>query len=1209
MLWNIFIYELKHWFKQPSTYIFGTLFFVFGFAAMTISGDILGEKTVLEGSNAFANSSFRIISYFYDLNLFILFLIPIFIGGAVFRDYSSNAFMVLYSFPIKKFDYFLGKFLSGFFITSVILFLIGLGLFHGSLLPGLNPLLMGSNSILSYIQPYFLVVLPNAIFISMLVFSVVLLSRNSYAGFITVLLLYGLRRIILFVLGGPDNEFLVALLDPFGQAAVFDSIRNWSIIEVNTSIVPPNKLLFYNRLIWIGISSIVFIISYQRFSLSQNIYSFKFVHRGSKKSTSEKRKELTALRTAITPVASDFSFFAQFVSTWNISVYQFKSIVRSKAFLSILVGSFIFMFLLLGQVNPQYTTRIQPLTQVMLLVPALFYSFVVMIITFLYAGILIHRDRRARMDQLVDACAIPNWSLLVSKFLTLLKLQIVLLSVIMFVGICIQAWKGYFHFEIPLYLFRIYGILFITLAIWAMMSIFVQTIVPNLYIGFFLLIMFAMGLSGLDSVGIKLDIFKFNSAPFTEYSDLSGFGDTLPAYLIHKFYWILFGSLLLIVSYLFWERGASNSIKERFNTSLARLSKTIVFGFLLLMMGFIGTGFAIYTKVYPAKPTISTEELDRYKVEAEKKYSRYENLTQPRLSGVNMYMNLYPSKRNYSTSGELFFVNKSNSPIDTLLLSYSEGNKLSYSFNRNSNIIFEDSILHFDGHILNESLTSGDTLILYYEAFNTPSTLFQTNSQVNKNGTFFLADIPHFRYPEFELSNETKRSSYGLPQQNEINFHPNDSLANKNSYVGENVDKFDFEAIVSTSSDQVALAPGKLINKWMNQNRAYFHYKSDAKIRNGIVFNSGKFEVLKDSLNGISLEIYHHQTHTFNLDRMMNAMKATLEYSTKNFGDYPSQQLRIVEFPKQYGQFAQSFASTIPFSEFAGFISKQDESENRFDDVFRLTAHEMAHQWWGHQIIPAEALGNRMISEGLAEYTALKVLEQEYGKEKKELYLGFIRNNYLDQHRRARNESPLYLVEPNESYVHYAKGLIAFNSLNEYLGEEAFNSALKNFFTNFKSIEAPYPTSIDLVNEIKKVTPDSLQYLVHDFLETVTLYDNSIVNSQIKELKNGKFEIEIEFNISKFRNHNSNEKVFEEDGSTLTYKTGKGEIIQSLPLNDYIEIGFFGKDKQLIKLKKYPVSSINNTLTISLDKEPSNVLLDPFKLLIEENIKNNEIAL
>lgn len=54
----------------------------------------------------------------------------------------------------------------------------------------------------------------------------------------------------------------------------------------------------------------------------------------------------------------------------------------------------------------------------------------------------------------------------------------------------------------------------------------------------------------------------------------------------------------------------------------------------------------------------------------------------------------------------------------------------------------------------------------------------------------------------------------------------------------------------------------------------------------------------------------------------------------------------ILEFPG-YADFAQAFPNTIPYSETLGFVA--DLRGDSLDYVFYTTAHEVAHQWWGHQ--------------------------------------------------------------------------------------------------------------------------------------------------------------------------------------------------------------------------------------------------------------------
>jgi aminopeptidase N len=121
-----------------------------------------------------------------------------------------------------------------------------------------------------------------------------------------------------------------------------------------------------------------------------------------------------------------------------------------------------------------------------------------------------------------------------------------------------------------------------------------------------------------------------------------------------------------------------------------------------------------------------------------------------------------------------------------------------------------------------------------------------------------------------------------------------------------------------------------------------------------------------------------------------------VKFHSTNFGPYQHRQVRIIEFPC-YETFAQSFPNTIPFSEGAGFVFGTDDEEN-IDHVFNVTAHEVAHQWWAHQVIGGNVQGATLMSEALAEYSALMVMEKEYGRDKMRHMLKY----ELDGHLRGR---------------------------------------------------------------------------------------------------------------------------------------------------------------------------------------------------------------
>ena len=186
--------------------------------------------------------------------------------------------------------------------------------------------------------------------------------------------------------------------------------------------------------------------------------------------------------------------------------------------------------------------------------------------------------------------------------------------------------------------------------------------------------------------------------------------------------------------------------------------------------------------------------------------------------------------------------------------------------------------------------------------------------------------------------------------------------------------------------------------------------------------------------------------------------------------------------------------------------------------------------------------------------------------------------------------------------------------MSDYIGEDKLNDALKKYVEKVKFQEPPYTTSIEMVDYIREVTPDSLQYVIHDMFETITLYSNRIVDVTSTELENGKYQVDIEFNVSKYRNNEKGRKYYgTKEGDTLTYqreKMKKPEL--SAPLADYIDIGIFAeeevdgkkKEKELY-FKKHKITAINNKLTIIVDEKPTDVGVDPYNKLIDTKSDDN----
>ncbi|MCP5117243.1 MAG: ABC transporter substrate-binding protein, partial [bacterium] len=173
----------------------------------------------------------------------------------------------------------------------------------------------------------------------------------------------------------------------------------------------------------------------------------------------------------------------------------------------------------------------------------------------------------------------------------------------------------------------------------------------------------------------------------------------------------------------------------------------------------------------------------------------------------------------------------------------------------------------------------------------------RANNQVVANG-ILLSNRNFLPFLGYATSQEVPspkwRRRFDLPPLERMASIDDQAAAQRNYLEG---DWIRFETILSTSSDQIALAPGELIKEWTAGERRYFQYRTSVPVINLICFLSARYEVRKEVWNGIPIEIYFHKTHDYNIDRMLETAKKSLDYCAQQFGPYPQRQLRIAEIP------------------------------------------------------------------------------------------------------------------------------------------------------------------------------------------------------------------------------------------------------------------------------------------------------------------------
>ena len=1218
MFSTIYLHEITTWFKKPLFYLYTAVLFLLSVTISAIAVGVFDSDNVTVTSAIQLNGAVGIYGLLGFFAILSYLLIPSIIGGTMQRDFNNNMHQVLYSYPLTKWNYLLAKFSAGMSISIIVVIASLLGITLGFYLPGANEELVGPFKIMNYLQPFLIYIIPNIFFYGAIVFAITAFLRNVNIGFMLVLVIIILQIAAQSSVPTMDDSYWVELLEPTGDSATYAQIKYWTPEEQSTQLILLEGTLLYNRLIWLGISLMVFVGVLFGFNFSQNPSSLSLTR---KKSQRVIKKNFGTIEKVIMPrVKQDLSFLGQLKTSWIISKSDTSYIVKGWPFIIIGCVAFAFSLLTMLITGQQYGTDILPKTWVMLQFAGGIFSTFAYLLIYLYSGLIMDRAKAAHINQLVDVTPTKNWSMLLSKFIALLFMVATLLLIVILSGVIIQFYNGFFEVELPLYLFDLYVINIWDFIPWILMSLLIHTLIKNKWVGLIVLLVLALGVPALlNALGVEQGQFIFNQgAGAPSPSDMNGYGDGLARYFTYRVYWILLSTALFSLSIVFYRRGMNTTIKERVAFAKARLSKPIITILSISLIGFFAIGGYIWKVNNIDNEQTSGKEQEVKRVNYEKELSKFATAPQPRLVAVTTFMDVFPDTRDFKAGATYTLVNQTSLAIDTLHVNYPD-RPTAIDLDRTTKIVYDQKDYFYRMYQLEKPLQPGDTLIMKFTTENKPNTFFNNNSPVVHNGTFINNSIfPSLGYDEQgEIRNTQIREKYNLPPKDRLP-DPDAPGARDNNYIGGNSDWIDFEATVSTSSDQIAIAPGYLIKEWEEGGRKYFHYKMDSKILNFYAFLSGRYDVRREEHDGIKLEIYYHPDHIYNIDRMMNGLKNGLDYYNDNYTPYQHKQVRIIEFPRTGGGFAQAFPNTIPFSEAIGFIADVDDDDNdNVDYPFSVTAHELAHQWWAHQVIGANAKGATLLSESLSEYSSLKVLEKTNGKEQMRKFLKVSMDGYLlGRTFEQIKENPLMYNE-NQQYIHYQKGSLVLYAMSDYLGEKKFNNVIKRFAEKYQFQGAPYPVATEFVDDIRAVTPDSLQYLITDMFETITLYDNKVKKASYTELENGKYLVTIDAIVSKYRSDEKGKSVYKNAaGKSISYTPeGKNKALNSLPLADYIEVGVFGKEEEktgiakVLYLKKIKITDISNTFEIEVDDLPVEAGIDPYNKLIDRSSDDNRSIL
>jgi hypothetical protein len=1020
-----------------------------------------------------------------------------------------------------------------------------------------------------------------------------------YVGVLGFIVLYGVSAVLLSDL---DNVWLATLAEPLGLRAFGRTIRYWAAEQRNTQVPAIAGYILANRALWLSITIALFAACFALFKTERS-----GTGRGLRR-----RKTLSA--TAATPAANAAPDVAHGIAPNMAKIPKiapaFRLTTAAWQFLRQLrfdtVGVFrgipFIVMLLFAMANfvpsailmqTMYETPIYPVTSRMLETLRGAYSFMLVIIVLFYAGELVGKERSAKIHEVTDAMPSPNWVPLVAKFCALIAVVVCFQLLGGVVAALIQLAKGYTQLELAVYA-KTLALDSIVFVLMGGLALCLQVFTNNKYVGYALLILVLLGQIVLATLDFNHNLYNYASAPTAPYSDMNGFGHFLRGQLWFQGYWGLCLLLLLLLSAAFWVRGVGGSPRERVRLARQRLRGPLGAATACAFVAFVAAGGYLFWNTNIRNEYLSPDEQLDLQARYEREYKRYANLPQPKIVATRVEVDLRPETQTMRASGTYRVRNPHTKPIAELHVGMIDDEALVEIEMGGATLTKHDEALGYRIYRLKTPIAPGEERAIAFKVETAPDGITNgtAQTQIVENGSFFNNTMfPMFGYNERgEITDRNERRKRGLGEPRRMP-KLEDQAARANTYIGDDADWIDFQTTICTAPDQIALSPGYLQREFVRNGRRCFSYAMDRPMLNFYSYLSARWQLKKGKYKDIPIEIYYDPKHPYNVDRMIEAIQKSLAYYEANFTPYQHRQVRIIEFPG-YSRFAQAFANTIPYSESIGFIADLRD-QDAIDYVFYITAHEIAHQWWAHQVIGANVQGATVLSEALSQYSALMVMEKEYGRAKMRKFLKYELDSYLSgRGGEILEELPLYRVE-NQQYIHYEKGSLAFYRLREEIGEAPLNRALKKFLQDKGYQQPPYTTSLELLDYIRAEAGPEHETLIADLFQKIAFYDNRVKSAKAKKRSDGKYEVTIDAHAAKL------------------YADGKGKETPG-KIDDWVEVGVFARgpsgkerDEKPLYFKRHRITSGTPTFTVVVDQEPYEAGFDPYNKLIDRVSSDN----
>jgi aminopeptidase N len=246
---------------------------------------------------------------------------------------------------------------------------------------------------------------------------------------------------------------------------------------------------------------------------------------------------------------------------------------------------------------------------------------------------------------------------------------------------------------------------------------------------------------------------------------------------------------------------------------------------------------------------------------------------------------------------------------------------------------------------------------------------------------------------------------------------------------------------ITLPDDMGHAATGSMIGEISDSGSTKYSYVS-GPVRDFFIITGNDFKVKTKKMQGIDVNVYYLDGHEKAADMTLRIAKGSLKTFNDKFGTYPYDELDIIDAPMN-GSIAVEFPGIVVVG-----------SQIFGNAVF--TSHEIAHQWW-YNVVGNDVIDDPWLDEALTTYSSIIYYEFsrsgiEYGQ-----VLDYFEAEYENTQASGNDDTITQGLDYFEklggrhySTIVYTKGAIFYHQLRMEIGDKAFFTALKDYYSDLK---------------------------------------------------------------------------------------------------------------------------------------------------------------